>query len=108
MISTSPNETHRSPRAEEASDFRDSFKSLTPQQARVFCFVCDGLSNKGIAAKLGVTESTIKAHMSAVLAKLGCANRTQAVMTWLRHCKGQRRLQPAAGAAHTHDDRISH
>jgi DNA-binding NarL/FixJ family response regulator len=54
--------------------------SLTPQQARVLMMLSDGLPNKQIAHAFGVSEATIKAHVSAVLEKLGVDNRTQAVI----------------------------
>ncbi len=52
--------------------------SLTPRQREVLLLVCDGLRNGEIAARLGMTEKTVKAHVSAVLAALGALNRTQA------------------------------
>jgi DNA-binding NarL/FixJ family response regulator len=52
--------------------------SLTPQQFRVLQRVAEGWLNKQIAAELGFTERTAKAHMSAIFEKLNVRNRTQA------------------------------
>ncbi len=52
--------------------------SLTPQQYRVLELVAQGKLNKQIAADLAIEETTVKAHVSAALAKLGVRNRTQA------------------------------
>lgn len=54
--------------------------TLTPQQIRVLMMLGEGLLNKQIAYKLGVSEATIKAHVSAILQKLGVDSRTQAVI----------------------------
>lgn len=53
---------------------------LTPQQYRVLAMVCNGLLNKQIAYELDVSEATVKAHMTAILRKLGAHSRTQAVL----------------------------
>jgi DNA-binding NarL/FixJ family response regulator len=53
---------------------------LTPQQFRVFGMLCAGRLNKQIAHDLQITEATVKAHMTAILRKLGANNRTQAVL----------------------------
>lgn len=55
-------------------------QSLTPQQNRVLSMLGEGLLNKQIAYELGVSEATVKAHVSAVLTKLGVDSRTQAVI----------------------------
>ncbi|MCB1606982.1 MAG: response regulator transcription factor [Xanthomonadales bacterium] len=52
--------------------------SLTPQQLRVLSRVAQGRLNKQIADELGITERTVKAHVSALFEKLGVRNRTQA------------------------------
>lgn len=54
--------------------------SLTPQQTRVLMMVSEGLLNKQIAYELSVSEATVKAHVSAILQKLGVESRTQAVI----------------------------
>lgn len=54
--------------------------SLTPQQSRVLAMIAEGLLNKQIAYELSVSEATVKAHVSAVLQKLGVDSRTQAVI----------------------------
>lgn len=54
--------------------------TLTPQQSRVLMLLSEGLPNKQIAHAMQVTEATIKAHVSAILHKLGVDNRTQAVI----------------------------
>jgi len=53
---------------------------LTPQQFRVLTMIAEGLLNKQIAYELGVSEATIKAHMTAIMRKLGCNNRTQVAL----------------------------
>jgi DNA-binding NarL/FixJ family response regulator len=64
----------------EISDLIKRLQSLTPQQARVLGMLAEGLLNKQIAYELSVSEATIKAHVSAVLQKLGVDSRTQAVI----------------------------
>lgn len=59
-------------------------QSLTRQQARVFALLSEGLSNKEIALRLDVHESTVKAHVSAVFAKLRCRNRIMVALLALR------------------------
>jgi len=54
--------------------------SLTPQQVRVLMMLSEGLLNKQIAFELGVSEATVKAHVSAILQKLNVESRTQAVI----------------------------
>ncbi|MEM9355607.1 MAG: response regulator transcription factor [Pseudomonadota bacterium] len=58
----------------------ERLSSLTPQQVRVLVMLGDGLLNKQIAFELGVSEATIKAHVSAILQKLNVDSRTQAVI----------------------------
>jgi DNA-binding NarL/FixJ family response regulator len=53
---------------------------LTPQQFKVLMMMSQGLLNKQIAYDLGVSEATIKAHVTAIMNKLGVSNRTQAVL----------------------------
>ena len=54
--------------------------TLTPQQVRVLMMLSEGLLNKQIAFQLGVSEATVKAHVSAILQKLNVESRTQAVI----------------------------
>jgi DNA-binding NarL/FixJ family response regulator len=53
---------------------------LTPQQFRVLGMLCSGLLNKQVAFELDVSEATVKAHVTAILRKLGVGTRTQAVL----------------------------
>jgi len=70
------------PRSADAADatLAAALSGLTPQQVRVLMMLSDGLLNKQIAHLLEVTEATVKAHVSAILQKLGVDNRTQAVI----------------------------
>ncbi len=65
---------------EETGDMARRLSTLTPQQMRVLMMLREGLLNKQIAYELGVSEATIKAHVSAILQKLGVESRTQAVI----------------------------
>ncbi len=65
---------------EQDHDLARSIASLTPQQFRVLGMLAEGQLNKQIAYELGVSEATIKAHMTAIFRKLGVRNRTQAVI----------------------------
>lgn len=64
----------------EMSQLMAKMATLTPQQVRVLMMLSEGLLNKQIAFQLGVSEATVKAHVSAILQKLGVDSRTQAVI----------------------------
>lgn len=68
------------PGGPEAADAARRLASLTPQQARILELVCQGMLNKQIAFELDIAETTVKAHISAILRKLGVQSRTQAVL----------------------------
>ena len=53
---------------------------LTPQQLKILSLICEGKLNKQIAYDLGIAETTVKAHITAILRKLGVQSRTQAVL----------------------------
>lgn len=58
----------------------DQLTTLTAQQFRVLKYLADGMLNKQIADTLGISEGTVRAHVSAILRKLGVSTRTQAVI----------------------------
>ncbi len=63
--------------------------TLTPQQATVLHLLGEGLLNKQIAYELSISESTVKAHVSAILKKLEVSSRMQAVLMAQRGARGQ-------------------
>ncbi len=65
---------------DEEEQLANRLSTLTPQQVRVLMMLGEGLLNKQIAFQLKVSEATIKAHVSAILQKLGVDSRTQAVI----------------------------
>jgi DNA-binding NarL/FixJ family response regulator len=54
-------------------------EALTPRERDVLELVAEGLPNRAIAERLGISDQTVKFHVAAVMAKLGAANRTDAV-----------------------------
>lgn len=68
------------PAAQDDPDFASGYAALTAQQRKVLEMLVAGKSNKVIAFELDVAESTVKAHVSAILRKLKVTSRTQAVL----------------------------
>ncbi|MEO0670544.1 MAG: response regulator transcription factor [Pseudomonadota bacterium] len=87
------------PADDETDDLIRRLGTLTPQQVRVLMMLGEGLLNKQIAYKLGVSEATIKAHVSAILQKLGVDSRTQAVIAVNKIDVNQWNPQPLQVAA---------
>ena len=57
---------------------------LTPREIQVIELLAEGLSNKTIAARLGISDQTVKFHVASISGKLGAANRTDAVRRAVR------------------------
>lgn len=57
---------------------------LTTREGQVLELLADGLSNRLIATRLGLSDETVKFHLSAIFGKLGVANRTEAVRQAIR------------------------
>jgi DNA-binding NarL/FixJ family response regulator len=82
----------------ETAELMTRMATLTPQQVRVLMMLSEGLLNKQIAYQLGVSEATVKAHVSAILQKLGVESRTQAVIAAAKIETGQwQQGAPTAG-----------
>jgi DNA-binding NarL/FixJ family response regulator len=57
---------------------------LTPRELDVLGLMAEGLPNKAIAARLGISDQTVKFHVASITGKLSAANRTEAVRIALR------------------------
>jgi len=60
----------------------ECLERLSHRQRQILLMAADGLANKEIAARLGIAEGTVKAHMHAIFKVLGVTNRTQAVVRY--------------------------
>ena len=65
---------------EKEKTLADKINALTPQQYKVLYYLGEGWLNKQIAFEMGITEATVKAHITAIFKRLGVNNRTQAVI----------------------------
>jgi DNA-binding NarL/FixJ family response regulator len=61
-----------------------SLESLTPREIEVLELVAEGFSNKAVAVRLGISDQTVKFHLTSITGKLGAANRTDAVRRAVR------------------------
>ncbi len=64
----------------EQNNAMSRLSTLTNQQARILQLICEGKLNKQIAFDLSIAETTVKAHVTAIMRKLGVQSRTQAVL----------------------------
>ena len=67
---------------------RSAADALTSRERQVLAQIASGMTNQQIARRLGVTERTVRAHVSGILAKLGLASRTQAAVWAAQHDLG--------------------
>lgn len=90
LVVTSPEEWARLSRpnlertAARARTSEQPLEGLTPREHEVLTLLADGLPNRDIAARLGVSEHTVKFHLGAIFGKLGASTRTEAVQKGLR------------------------
>jgi DNA-binding NarL/FixJ family response regulator len=67
-----------------SSDPEPTSESLTPREIQVLELLAEGLPNKAIAGRLGISDQTVKFHVASLSGKLGAANRTDAVRRAVR------------------------
>jgi DNA-binding NarL/FixJ family response regulator len=67
-----------------AVDRPDTMEQLTAREREVLGLMSDGLGNKEIAVRLGISEHTVKFHASSILGKLSASTRTEAVSQGIR------------------------
>jgi DNA-binding NarL/FixJ family response regulator len=72
------------PRGDGDNGERVSAEPLTPREVQVLELLAEGLPNKTIAARLGISDQTVKFHIASLSGKLGAANRTDAVRRGVR------------------------
>ena len=65
--------------AGDAGDDSATIEALTPREMDVLAGLAEGMSNKAIAAHLGISDQTVKFHVASICGKLGAQNRTDAV-----------------------------
>jgi len=83
--SLTPVNTHGFPRSRARSRELEEFaEALTPRESEVLQMLASGLGNKEIAAKLSISEHTVKFHVASILGKLGATSRTEAVSLGIR------------------------
>ena len=80
---------------QETRNLVGRLSTLTPQQVRVLGMLCSGLLNKQIAYELDVSEATVKAHVTAILRKLGMRSRVEAAVAAVEHGLGRKRSRAA-------------
>lgn len=78
------NGTRASARADEGAGDTVASEPLTRRELAVLELLADGLSNKAIGRRLGISDQTVKFHVASLSGKLGAANRTDAVRRALR------------------------
>jgi DNA-binding NarL/FixJ family response regulator len=71
----------KGPRRDDGEAFEEA---LTPREIDVVELLAEGLSNKAIAVRLGISDQTVKFHVASICGKLGAANRTDAVRRAVR------------------------
>jgi len=71
----------RAPRSAPRETFEEP---LTGRELQVLALLAEGLPNKAIASRLGISDQTVKFHVAAIIGKLGAANRTEAVRLAVR------------------------
>lgn len=71
--------------ARQSADLEPLPEPLTPREIEVLRALADGLGNKDIAERLGISEHTVKFHVGSVMGKLGATSRTQAVTLGIQH-----------------------
>jgi DNA-binding NarL/FixJ family response regulator len=62
----------------------EGVEHLTPREGQVLALLAEGLSNRGIAERLGISDQTVKFHVASVMGKLGTANRVETVRLAVR------------------------
>ena len=62
-----------------------TISAISARQAEILALVADGMQNKQIAHRLGISEATVKAHISKTIQISGCRNRVSLALLWLRH-----------------------
>ena len=70
--------------AQPARDAADPAQPLTAREIEVLGMLAEGLGNKTIASRLGISTHTAKFHVASILAKLGAGSRTEAVTIGMR------------------------
>ncbi len=72
------------PHAEDDAGVERSAVSLTNREREILALLADGLGNKQIAARLGISANTVKTHLELLFEKIGVSSRAEAVATGVR------------------------
>jgi DNA-binding NarL/FixJ family response regulator len=110
---TSPHETRPGPRSLASAHFAGSFRRvdgpvrLTRRELEVLSLLAEGLPNKLICRRLGISAGTVKIHVSRVLAELGVSSRLEAVIVAQRLGVLRVHMGSAAPADHDRPDRLA-